>query len=130
MQNMNNTENDMFKQISDWIDNTLINNFMDNIVAIAFNLYDDGNNTWSLEMVGTSEFDIDDSDWACNELSDFGTRDNPFVWNAESSWEDILQSVSTILKKYLEEGKNADRLKMLEGIGVGFVDGDIEILYA
>lgn len=130
MQNMNNTENDMFKQISDWIDNTLINNSMDNIVAIAFNLYDDGNNTWSLEMVGTSEFDIDDSDWACNELSDFGTRDNPFVWNAESSWEDILQSVSTILKKYLEEGKNADRLKMLEGIGVGFVDGDIEILYA
>ena len=68
MQNMNNTENDMFKQISDWIDNTLINNSMDNIVAIAFNLYDDGNNTWSLEMVGTSEFDIDDSDWACNEL--------------------------------------------------------------
>ncbi len=65
---MNNTENDMFKQISDWIDNTLINNSMDNIVAIAFNLYDDGNNTWSLEMVGTSEFDIDDSDWACNEL--------------------------------------------------------------
>jgi len=130
MQNMNNTENDMFKQISDWIDNTLINNSMDNIVAIAFNLYDDGNNTWSLEMVGTSEFDIDDSDWACNEVSDFGTRDNPFVWNAESSWEDILQSVSTILKKYLEEGKNADRLKMLEGIGVGFVDGDIEILYA
>lgn len=130
MQNMNNTENDMFKQISDWIDNTLINNSMDNIVAIVFNLYDDGNNTWSLEMVGTSEFDIDDSDWACNEVSDFGTRDNPFVWNAESSWEDILQNVSTILKKYLEEGKNADRLKMFEGIGVGFVDGDIEILYA
>lgn len=28
----------------------------------------------------------------------------------------------------LESGKHADKLKALQGVGIGFVDGDIELL--
>ena len=34
-----------------------------------------------------------------------------------------------LLKEYLENGKHAALLKSRTGVGVGFVDGNIEILY-
>ncbi len=34
------------------------------------------------------------------------------------------------LTKYLEDGKYADRLKACTEIGVGFVDGEIEVIYS
>lgn len=36
----------------------------------------------------------------------------------------------TILKRYLENGEYAGILESKAGIGVGFVDGDVEILFA
>lgn len=35
----------------------------------------------------------------------------------------------SMLKQYLDKGMYADILKTGEGVGAGFVDGDIEILY-
>lgn len=67
----------MYDKISEWIDNVLKNNIPDNIVAFCFNLYDDGNRTWSMELVGTEQFDLENEDWACCEVTDFGTRQNP-----------------------------------------------------
>ena len=37
--------------------------------------------------------------------------------------------MSTILRLYLEDGEYANILKSKEGIGIGFVDGDVEILF-
>lgn len=36
--------------------------------AVNFNLYENGNNQWSMELVGTSNFDAEYSDWACDEV--------------------------------------------------------------
>ena len=41
----------------------------------------------------------------------------------------IIDKVIQILRKYLSEGRFSERLKQLDGVGVGFVDGNIEILY-
>lgn len=92
-----------------------------------FNLYEDEENWWSLEMVGTDSFDSEDSDWACNEV--FDTRDDLHLWVQKSSWEEILQEVTDEIKKYIKSGKYSEKLKSYSGIGVGFVDGDITIVY-
>ncbi|MCM1127165.1 MAG: hypothetical protein NC429_11925 [Lachnospiraceae bacterium] len=76
----------MFDIISKWLDDVLKIDIPNEVIAFGFNLYDDGDYNWSMESAGTSEFDIDDEDWVCNEITDFNT--------------------------------------------VGFVDGDVEILYA
>lgn len=117
----------MIKDFNKWIDTVLEKDLPPETVAVAFNLYEDGDNNWSVELVGTSIFDASDEDWVCDEV--FDTRDNTFEWNQDTSWEEVLEEVTDILKKYLEEGKHADKLKMYQGVGAGFVDGNVWILY-
>ncbi len=57
------------------------------------------------------------------------TRDDLQSWVQEATWEEILEEVITKIKKYIETGKYAEQMKSYEGIGVGFVDGDITIVY-
>ena len=98
-----------------------------NIEAVNFNLYDDGDNKWSVELVGSSTFDENNSDWACNEV--YTTRENPYVLTKKSDWKAIENLFTTFLLNYLERGKYAHILKECRGIGIGFVDGDLSILY-
>lgn len=113
--------------IEKWIDNVFENTLPEQVIAIAFNLYEDENNQWSIEMVGTSSFDAEDADWACDEV--FDTRDDLQSWTQESKWEEILQEVTCKIKRYIETGRYSEKLKSYQGVGVGFVDGDITIVY-
>jgi len=97
------------------------------IIAINFNLYEDGNDNWSLELVGTESFDEDDEDWACDEV--FDTRDTPLTWQKKAGWSEILDEMKKVIELYLEKGQYSDVLKSYQGIGVGFVDGNLEIVY-
>lgn len=77
------------KDIEKWIDHLFENTIPDEVVAIAFNLYEDGENEWSIEMIGSNTFDVEDSDWACEEV--FDTRDRMLSWVQNATWEEILQ---------------------------------------
>lgn len=124
----------MFDEISEWLDDVLEGisetGIPTEIVAFGFNLYDDGDDNWSMEIIGTSEFDPCDGDWLCDEVTDFDTRDDPFRWRNEAGWEEILYDVTSFLMRYLESGKYADILKAKSAVAVGFVDGDIVILHS
>lgn len=56
--------------IEKWTDSILQNNLPEQVIAIAFNLYEDEDRQCSIEMVGTGCFDTEDSDWACDEVFD------------------------------------------------------------
>lgn len=84
---------------------------------------------WSMELVGTGRFDANDSDWSCDEITDFGTRVGLLSWNKEAKWDGILKEMISVVTQYLETGKYAEVLKSKAGVGIGFVDGDIELLY-
>lgn len=124
-----NSEKEVKTEIENWLDNVLKQEIPENIVAFCFNLYDDGEQKWSVELVGTQRFDINDPDWPCDEVTDLGTRETPFSWESAVEWNKILEWMSAIVKEYLEKGKYAKVLKAKSGVGIGFVDGDIEILY-
>ena len=115
------------KDMENWIDSIFANSLPEEIIAIAFNLYEEGDNQWSVEMVGSGSFDAENPDWACDEV--FYTRDNLQSWMQNAVWEEILQEVTDKIKKYLETGKYAEQIKSYAGVGVGFVDGDITIVY-
>lgn len=124
----------MFDEESEWLDDVLENmsetGIPTEVIAFGFNLYDEGNGNWSMELIGASEFDTDNEDWLCNEVTDFNTRDNPFQWYKKAKWEEILDDITDFLKRYLRNEIYADILKAKSGIGVGFVDGNIRILYS
>ena len=119
----------MFDKVANWLDKVLSQDIPEDVVAFCFNLYDDGDNCWSMELVGTERFDEYDEDWPCDEIIDFGTREGLLAWNNEAGWETVLEEVCAVLKQYLEKGEHANILKSKEGIGIGFVDGHVEILY-
>ena len=115
----------------EWLDKALENIFPDNVVAVAFNIYEDRiGEKWSVEIVGTSRFDMDDDDWGCDEVTSFGTREDPLSWEEKTDWETVLGEVSDSAAEYLEHGKYSGKLKELQGVGVGFVEGDLKILYS
>lgn len=114
--------------ISDWIDSILNTNIPDDVKAFCFNLYEEGNGSWSMELVGAGRFDPKDEDWPCDEVTDFGSRNKLYQWETECSWKEALAYVVKELKTYLKRGKYAELLKSKNGVGVGFVDGNIEII--
>ena len=119
----------MYNKVSEWIDGVLSDGVPDEAVAFCFNLYENDEYYWSMDLIGAGRFDPDDQDWACDEVTDFNSRESLFTFQAECEWDEALQTMIDILKKYLNDGKYADLLKSREGVGVGFVDGDIEIIY-
>ena len=120
----------MYHKIEAWLNSVLEQKIPSKVKAFCFNLYEDENESWSIELVGTKTFDLDDEDWACDEITDFWTRYKPFSWKEEADWKEVLSDVSSVLKQYLENGLYADVLKSRAGVAVGFVDGNLEILYS
>ncbi len=119
------------KNVSNWINAILKDKVVPmEIVAFCFNLYEESDGIWSMELVGTTRFDLEDEDWACDEVTDFGSRDNLYNWEMECEWEEALEYMVNELQQYLSSGKYAELLKSKSGLGVGFVDGNIEILYS
>lgn len=125
--NSNKESNLQEKNFFKWLDDVLVKELPDNIKAINFNLYQDQDNKWSIELVGTSTFDENNSDWACYEV--YTTRENPYVLVKESDWRTIENLFISFLKKYLNKGKYSNVLKKYTAVGIGFVDGDLSIIY-
>ena len=123
---INNEKTNEESSFYNWLENAL-KKLPSDVEAINFNLYEDNGDKWSVELVGTSTFDENNSDWACNEV--YTTRENPYVLTKKSDWKAIENLFTTFLLNYLEQGKYAHILKEYRGIGIGFVDGDLSILY-
>ncbi|WP_196803004.1 hypothetical protein [Butyrivibrio sp. MC2013] len=119
----------MYMLFEEWLNGYLEKGIPQEVVAVNFNIYEETGNNWSIEIVGTGSFDEEDEDWACDEITDFGSRENLFTMESDEEWEAVLGNVIGIIKEYLEKGKYASSLKGLTAVGTGFVDGDIEILY-
>ncbi len=120
----------MFDTISVWLDALLDEADMpEGVAAFGFNLYDDGDDNWSLELVAAGSFDREDEDWLCDELSTFGSREAPLQWQQAADWDQILAACGDALRQYLDGGKYAPLLKEKAAVALGFVDGDLELLY-
>jgi len=117
----------MYNEFEAWLDAALEADLPDDIAAFNFNLYEDDEYLWSIELIGASSFDPEDPDWACDEV--FTNREEPLSWSAETDWENVLETMTQYVEKYLIEGKYAALLKEYEAVGIGFVDGDITIVY-
>lgn len=120
----------MYKFIEKWLNGILEQEIPPSVVGLSFNLYEDGEYNWTMELVGTESFDLEDNDWCCEEIFDFGTRAVPLSWKEKKAWNEILDKMKKNIKKYLDKGKYSYVLKKYQGVGIGFVDGDVEILFA
>ncbi len=112
-----------YATFAQWLDASLSGDLPSEIAAFGFNIYEDGDYRWALELIGSSWFDKDNSDWACDEV--FTTRDTSFTWKSKKAPDAILADVRKALERYLLEGQYHSILQSKQGIGLGFVDGDL-----
>lgn len=121
---------DNFRLFSKWLNQVLEQDIPKGIKAFNFNLYEGEEDTYDIQLIGSDEFDEDDSDWACTEY--FTSGENICYikrTNKIEHWEQGLRYITKLVECYLQEGKNADILKNVSAIAIGFVDGDLDILY-
>lgn len=117
----------MYIEFEKWIDRILLENLPFRGVAINFNLYEEADMNWSIQLISASSFDEEDSDWCCEE--EFTTGEDLYSWQQETEWQEILDITCNMIRKYLAEGTYAEDLKKYDAIAVGFVDGDLVIVY-
>lgn len=121
-------------QFRNWLRESLSDGAPEDVVGFAFNLYepgDDPNSKFAVELVGTDEFQHHDSDWPCAEIWEPKTRGLhiPLDYSSDD-WEECLTQLREVVKEVLAgDSVAAQTLRSVEGVGLGFVDGDLEILW-
>ncbi len=126
----NNEEANDYILLASWLDDVLKNMLPEGIIAFDFCLYEGSEGTYDIQLIGSDEFDENDDDWACTDF--FTTGENVCYLQrtkAIKDWEEGLSYIIKLLEHYLERGKYADVLKGVTAVGVGFCDGDINIIY-
>jgi hypothetical protein len=116
-------------ECSNWIDSVLSKNDFSNIRAINFNIYE-GHGTFHLQIIGSIITPDEDDEWYCRD--DFTTGENVLIIKRKvtgEKWEDGLEYFTNQVKQYIEKGKYKKILKTTKVVGIGFVDGDDEIIY-
>lgn len=120
----------MYQELEKWINNLQLQTIPEEIEGFCFNLYDGcGGENWRMDLIGASSFDDENEDWACEEISDFNSRNPLFSWKQNAEWDKVLTDVMQILGRYLKEGKYAGTLTSRTAVAVGFDHGSLEILF-
>jgi len=117
----------MYQDFERWLNRILEQKLPQKAVAINFNIYEEEDFNWSIQMVACGSYTEGNDDWAADEV--FSTEEDLYVWKQETDWEEICDVSEEMIGQYLLDGKYADKLKKFTAVGVGFVDGDLEIVY-
>lgn len=129
-------QTEIYEEFDKWLDTLLENNDMpENTRAFNFNLYDESDDAYDtafgIQLIASDKFSEDDDDWACSEV--WTSEEEVFYVDSsdetDKSRKNSQDCAKALISSYLEDGKYAHILRAAEAIGVGFVDGDIEILY-
>ncbi len=85
---------------------------------------------FSIEIIGASYFDASDEDWACDEIWQPKNRtlNIPITFSGEN-WEKCLSIMADMIQNLIDNNDSCIRnFKYSKGIGIGFVDGNLQLL--
>lgn len=115
-----------------WLTDSVSTAIPASVRAFAFNLceLDDDGSPFGVELIGSSEFDIEDGDWACDEVWAATPRmlEIPVAFSSRS-WERCLAGVKQLVIAAINADGAGEVLQTREGVAVGFVDGDLDLVW-
>ncbi len=103
------------------------------VKAFSFNLFEYPETPtckFGIEIIGTSRFDENDSDWASEEIWEPSARaiEIPKSYSG-LDWEECLGKAKDLITICLNTIPEGDVLKSRLAVGVGFVDGGLEVIW-
>lgn len=110
------------ERLAAWLERASVDAPAD-IIAFSINLYDE---PFAAELVGSTYYEENDPDWACEEA--FEPKERRFELPKSAfgaTWEEGLDYICGVVRAYLAESGRGARLKKATAITVGFVDGDL-----
>ena len=95
------------------------------VIAWHFDLYE----PYALQLAGSSSFDADDDDWACEDEDEFYPQSSrlQLEFLNELSWRQVLKMLVQALRELREQMPDA-KIFECKHIAVGFVDGDLILI--
>lgn len=125
---------EIYSEFEKWLDDLLENNDMpENTVAYCFNLYEESieDCVYGIQLIASDEFDPEDGEWACSEV--WSSEEDVFCIDIsdedEKDWKRALKLFTEMAVQYLESGKYRNILLDSKGIGIGFVDGELDLIF-
>ena len=114
-------------KLYDWIDASLAQAKNPNELGFNFNLRE----PYGVEIIGSNVFDEKDPDWPCEETFVPKQRDMNIPNEVCSgTWEECLALMKGLILEYMASKRSGSKILMKsKGVGVCFVDGDMELLY-
>ena len=122
----------MYNMFAEWVDRQLEENTMpESTVSFYFALYNESDGSFGMQLIACDRFDEEDEDWACYNV--YLDEDNIFRIKGdndeENEWENAYAFMKSLAVTYLEKGKHRDILLNTKGVGIGHVNGDLELIY-
>lgn len=95
------------------------------VIAWHFDLYE----PYALQLAGSSSYDADDDDWACEDEDEFYPQSSRLQLDflSELSWRQVLKMLVQALRELREQMPSAKIFKC-ERVAAGFVDGDLILI--
>ncbi len=95
------------------------------VIAWHFDLYE----PYVLELAGSSSFDADDDDWACEDEDEFYPQSSrlQLEFLNKLSWRQVLKLLVQALRELREQMPGAKIFKC-KHVAAGFVDGDLILI--
>ena len=95
------------------------------VIAWHFDLYE----PYALQLAGSSSYDADDDDWACEDEDEFYPQSSrlQLEFLNELSWRQVLKMLVQALRELREQMPDA-KIFECKHIAVGFVDGDLILI--
>lgn len=95
------------------------------VIAWHFDLYE----PYALQLAGSSSYDADDDDWACEDEDEFYPQSSrlQLEFLNELSWRQVLKTLVQALRELREQMPDAKIFKY-EHVAAGFVDGDLILI--
>lgn len=115
-----------------WLRSSLSSAIPKSVRAFSFNLSEPAGESshFGVELIGSPDFDIEDADWACEEVWAATPRmlSIPAAFST-SSLETCLAKVKRLVLAALVDDAVGKTLKTRKGIAVGFIDGDLDVVW-
>ena len=117
-----------------WLENGLDVEIPEGIRGFSFNLFEPARIPgvkFGIEIIEAATFDEEDPDWTYDEIWEPSIRQLaiPLDFSGDK-WKVCLDRMKELVVNYLKSNTNATRkLKSVEGVGLGFIDGDLEIVW-
>jgi hypothetical protein len=112
-----------------WVDHHVNAAVASKAEAYCFHLYEH-EHSFAVQLVGANKYDEDEPFDYEDEV--FTSGEDVFELphsKVGKDWRKGLKAAIALVHSYLEDGQQAQLLKSSRLVGVGFVDGDLELVY-